>query len=277
MAKRRPTHPKHTKQHAKRTNSANRRRGFEVSTRHTATTAPEVVTVKEPIPQTSSFVLFGVNLRLLRLYGAPLLVMVAIPGLLAQLGTVMAGTDSLTTTDPTEVTGLIVRLVAAVWSLLGLAPSYYYVLRVLGGNPAGIMESYRYGLRYTWSLLLVGLTIGLTVLAGLALFIVPGLIFLRRYFLAGYFAIDENLGVREAMVRSSQASRPARRAVWSMLFCLALVAGLMYAAANLIPVYGAAVASLLSIIYVFLPALRYQEITSDTRAGAKALRATPDR
>ncbi len=203
--------------------------------------------------------------------------MVAIPGLLAQLGTVMAGTDSLTTTDPTEVTGLIVRLVAAVWSLLGLAPSYYYVLRVLGGNPAGIMESYRYGLRYTWSLLLVGLTIGLTVLAGLALFIVPGLIFLRRYFLAGYFAIDENLGVREAMVRSSQASRPARRAVWSMLFCLALVAGLMYAAANLIPVYGAAVASLLSIVYVFLPALRYQEITSDTRAGAKALRATPDR
>lgn len=187
----------------------------------------------------------------------------------------MAGTDTLTTTNPTEVAGLVLSLLAAVWSLLGLAPSYYYVLRVLGGNPAGIIESYRYGLRYTWRLILVGLAVGLAVLAGLALFIVPGLIFLRRYFLAAYFVIDENLGIREAMVRSSLTSKPVRRAVWSMLFWLALIFCLMIASTNLIPVYGPVVASLLGILYLFLPALRYQEMTSDTRAGEKALRSKP--
>lgn len=258
----------------RRSNQTNRRRGFGAPANHAATTDQPTQPMTTALPQTPSFILFGINLKLLRLYGVPLLVMVVIPGLLAQLGTAMAGTDTLTTTDPIEVTGLVLRLVAAIWSLLGLAPSYYYVLRVLGGNPAGIIESYRYGLRYTWRLLLVGLTIGLAVVAGLALLIVPGLIFLRRYFLAIYFVIDENLGVREAMVRSSQASKPVRRAVWSMLFCLAVIAGLMYAASNLIPVYGPAVASLLSVLYVFLPALRYQEMTSDTRAGEKALQVT---
>lgn len=261
----------------RRSNQANRRqgrrRGFGASIERTIATDQPDMAATTPLPQTSSFTLFAVNLKLLRLHGAPLLVMVVIPGMLTQLGAAMAGTDSLTTSDPTELSGLVIRLLAAIWSLLGLAPSYYYVLRVLGGNPAGIIESYRYGLRYTWRLVLVGLAIGLAVLAGLVLFIVPGLIFLRRYFLAAYFVIDENLGVREAMVRSSLTSKPVRRAVWSMLFWLALVFGLMVASANLIPVYGQVVASLLSILYIFLPALRYQEMTSDTRAGEKALHA----
>lgn len=265
MAKRRSRH----------SSRPNRRRGFEAIAQQSATTETLASATTSPRPQTPSHVLLGVNLKLLRLYGAPLLVIVVIPGMLAQLGTIMAGTDTLTTTNPTEVAGLVLSLLAAVWSLLGLAPSYYYVLRVLGGNPAGIIESYRYGLRYTWRLILVGLAIGLAVLAGLALFIVPGLIFLRRYFLAAYFVIDENLGIREAMVRSSLTSKPVRRAVWSMLFWLALIFGLMIASTNLIPVYGPVVASLLGILYLFLPALRYQEMTSDTRAGEKALRSKP--
>jgi hypothetical protein len=99
------------------------------------------------------------------------------------------------------------------------------------------------------------LLMGLYILAGLILFIIPGLIMLRRYFLAPYVMLDTKCDIKTAMERSAEIGNPYSGYIWGVIVVMTFI-GLL----NAIPGVGWMVAFALGMFYCAAPALRYQEL-----------------
>jgi len=106
-----------------------------------------------------------------------------------------------------------------------------------------------------WRMFGLYLVIGLYVIVGLILFIIPGLIMLRRYFLAPYVMLDTKCSVKDAMERSAEMTKPYSKYIWGIIGIMFLI-GLF----NVIPAIGWIIAFILGMFYSVAPALRYQEL-----------------
>jgi hypothetical protein len=106
-----------------------------------------------------------------------------------------------------------------------------------------------------WRMFGLYLVIGLYVVVGLILFIIPGLIMLRRYFLAPYVMLDTKCDVKTAMERSAEMTGAYSGYIWGVIGVMFLI-GLL----NVIPGIGWLVAFVLGMFYSVAPALRYQEL-----------------
>ena len=106
-----------------------------------------------------------------------------------------------------------------------------------------------------WRLLGLYLLVALYVTVGLILLIVPGLIMIRRYFLAPYVMIDTKCGIKEAMERSAAMTKSYSGSIWGIIgvsFLIGLVA--------IVPFIGSLAAFILAALYSVAPAIRYQEL-----------------
>ncbi len=105
---------------------------------------------------------------------------------------------------------------------------------------------------------LVGLyvVVSLYILVGLVLFIVPGLIMFRRYFLAPYVMIDKDCGIKEAMERSAAMSKPYSGSIWGIVGVMILIS-----LVNIVPFIGGLASLILGMLYIVAPALRYQQLS----------------
>ena len=99
------------------------------------------------------------------------------------------------------------------------------------------------------------LLIALYVIGGLIFFIVPGFIMLRRYFMAPYVMLETKCGIKDAMERSAELTKPFSGAVWGVIGVMVLFAML-----NAIPYIGWLISFALSCAYSVAPAMRYQEL-----------------
>ena len=95
--------------------------------------------------------------------------------------------------------------------------------------------------------------------------IVPGLFILKRYYLAAYYLIDEDLDITEAMRRSAADSKRYSSAVWGILG-----AQLLFAACLIIPILGFIAALVLLAMYANAPAIRYLEFKASRQPADKA-------
>lgn len=119
-----------------------------------------------------------------------------------------------------------------------------------------------------WRLLGVYVVAGLSVVIGLILLIVPGIIMLRRYYLAPYAVLDQKFGVWQALERSAAMSKPHSGSVYRIIglsILLAIVGGIVSGFG--LPVLGAIVSTMLGLLYVAVPALRYQELKALYKPG----------
>ncbi len=96
---------------------------------------------------------------------------------------------------------------------------------------------------------------GIVVILGLFLLIVPGLIFIRRYFLAPYIMIEKQIGIREAMDQSAELSKRNTGSVWGVIGVMVLISMIA-----IVPFIGGLVAFILGSLYSVAPALRYQQL-----------------
>lgn len=108
-----------------------------------------------------------------------------------------------------------------------------------------------------WRMVGLYLLIFLYILVGFILFIVPGIIMIRRYFLAPYVMLDKKTGIKESMDLSASMSKPYSGAVWAIIGVQFLI-GLI----NILPFIGGLVAFVVAALYSVAPALRYQELKS---------------
>jgi hypothetical protein len=109
----------------------------------------------------------------------------------------------------------------------------------------------KYGMR----LIGLSLLIGIYVLLGFIAFIVPGLIFIRRYYLAPYVMLDKDLSIREAMKESDRLTKPYSGAVWGLIGV-----SILLSLTSILPLFGWILSFVLTVSYSVAPALRYQEL-----------------
>lgn len=235
------------------------KRGFKTSQTGTKQDAPYTTpAAPPPTPdQTPSWRLLKPAFFLFKRNAPTVAFVVLLPSLLMQLGTsLIAGFRVF---DNWTLLGLFMQFCAGLLILANIAAPYVMQLRIVHDRRPGIWEVYRDSIRFIPRIAGFSLLFGFLLIGGLLLFVIPGLIVLRRYFLTPYFLIDKDIGIREAMQQSAITTKPIRRHMWALLGILAAFTALGFGLAKLSPVYGQFIAALPPLVYFLLPALRYRE------------------
>ena len=106
-----------------------------------------------------------------------------------------------------------------------------------------------------WRMLGLYIVTALIVAVGFVLLIIPGVILLRRYFLAPYILLEKNVGVFEAMRQSAALSQTNPSSIYRVIGVMFLI-GLL----NIVPIIGGLAAFAVGSLYSIAPALRYQQL-----------------
>ncbi len=218
---------------------------------------------------TPSWELFNKSAALLRDHYLGVIYLVLLPSLVSVLGQLLLGElnfkNGLPTLTQTQIIGLAIMFVSAIWQLINAGPLAYFSLRVASGTkPEALSTYYREGLRFTPRLFAYYIAFGLQILVGLLLFIVPAFYVLRRNILGPYYLVDADLGVRQALNTSAKRSKAVSGAIWGVMgvsFSIVLVVGFLQITLSSV---GLLLGQLLLCTTVFLLALRYRDIEPTT-------------
>jgi len=145
-------------------------------------------------------------------------------------------------------------VVGLVLSLVFYAPLVYTQTHTSAGREVSLAEAFSKGYAYFWRLIGLNIIFGMLVIGGMILFIIPGLIVLRRYYLSFYYLVDKDLSIKNAMEHAAKESKKKPWAIYGILGILFL-----FTLFGLFSVVGAAISAVLTMLYAVAPALRYQE------------------
>jgi len=137
---------------------------------------------------------------------------------------IAAGIPSFFQSSYSYWSGAVAGTISFIFGLIGIVVAIFVnIAQVTLGldfcdqKPADYNDLVRNYQKF-WNMLLASILFGLLVLAGLILFIIPGIYWGIRYHLFPYLIIDRDMGPVEAIKRSGQLTR----GVWWHLFVLAL-------------------------------------------------------
>lgn len=217
------------------------------------------------IQMTGSWELVRPSYELIKLHIDQVIAINLIPSLVVALGSIVYVNQS-------KSLGSTIQFIGGVWLLINLPVAYYLQLAAAKGELPSTRECYQRGLPYFWRLLGFGVLFALLLIGGLILLIVPALIILRRYFLAPFYMIERNLGILSAMDISSKQSKPAAGYIWGtigvMVTFMMLASILSYVA-----IFGAILSSVVPLIYLFGPVLRYKEVAASAKPTPRPKRS----
>lgn len=157
---------------------------------------------------------------------------------------------------PPLVATIILYTIGGLLGLLLLPANPYLQLYAAKGETCNFIPTVKKSLQFFWRILGLYIVVGLVILGGFLLFIVPGVIMVRRYYLSPYFLIDRNLSIGQAMRQSAEATGDHTGAIWGIIGVQILLEF-----ASLIPLIGSLVALALEVLYACAPALRYLQFT----------------
>jgi hypothetical protein len=106
-----------------------------------------------------------------------------------------------------------------------------------------------------WRMVGLYLLVSLVTLVGFFLLIFPGIIMIRRYFLAQYVLLDQKTGIREAMDISADMTKPYSHSIYAVI-----LVSILFGCFAFIPFIGWIIAYVLGAFYSVAPALRYQQL-----------------
>ena len=151
--------------------------------------------------------------------------------------------------------GIVLFVIILAVYLIVNAMKYSLELKSAQGKKLKLEQLWPYAKKY-W-LRLVGLFIlmGLYIIIGFILLIIPGFIAIRRYMLAPYVLIDKDMSIPDAMRESARISKPYSGSIYSILGVMILIS-----VPSIFPVFGWIITFVLTILYSVAPALRYEEL-----------------
>lgn len=217
----------------------------------------------------SAFSLFKPSWEGLKLNIVELIVLFLVPtAVLALYFLIAASAIGATSSGGINAAGVILIIigvaVTAVFAAL-IGPAFIHIqLRSARMEKATYQSAWETSKKFWWRYLLVSIAVGLTIGIGFLLLIIPGIIFLRRYFLSQYALIDQDLGVGESMKRSNQLSRGRSMAIFGIIGVDILIS-----LPNVIPVIGGLITFVLQIAYFCAPAIRYDQLKALKPVAAK--------
>lgn len=211
---------------------------------------------------TPSWQLVRPSIQLLKKYIWQTLYLGFLPALLLTAAAFVVprpGADSFSDMRPE---GLILYAVALTWVLL-TAPGFYRLqAQAIQGKEISTSDAFKQGLKRFFRFFATMILAVLAIVLGLILFIIPGLLLLRGFLLAPYYAVDADLSPVEALKQSYRDSRPVTAWLWGIIGVQAVFS----LAANLfsvIVIIGPLLALITTFIYIYAPALRYGEIVKN--------------
>jgi hypothetical protein len=225
-------------------------------------TAEPDTNIKTPKQSTqefpSAFSLFEPSWEAIKLnFGTFLVLLLAVLGAIsvaALIGLLFA--TAFKDTPVLLYSALAVLGVALLGVCMVLAPATVHVqIKSAQKTTVGFNNALEQGKKYIWRFWGMSLLVGLIVIVGFILLIVPGIFMIKRYLLASYFLVDKDLPIGEAMRASAEASKKYSGAVWGILGVEVLIS-----IANSIPFIGSIVGFVLNIAYYCAPAIRYEQI-----------------
>lgn len=151
------------------------------------------------------------------------------------------------------------------WGVLFAPALVYAQLQILRGESVTFGKAARQGFSFFWRLVGLYILTGLIVLGGLILLIVPGLIFIRRYCLAPYYLIDQNLSIRESLRRSAASTKPVSGFIWGVIL-VEIVIGIAGSILSTMTFVGLILGTIVTFFYCFALPLRYMELEHATVA-----------
>lgn len=109
----------------------------------------------------------------------------------------------------------------------------------------------------------VGLFIvmGLIILAGLILLIIPGIIAIIRLCMAPYIMFEKNLGIMDSIKASNELAKNNMGLVFGPIF-IVILTGIVATVVSEIPYVGAIIGAIISVAFSMVIVLRYRELTS---------------
>jgi uncharacterized membrane protein len=151
--------------------------------------------------------------------------------------------------------GIILFLLVIAVSLIVSAMKYGLQFESAKGKKPGLEQLWPYAKKYWLRLFGLLIVTAIFVFFGFILLIIPGLIAIRRYFLAPYLMLDKDLSIKEAMKQSAALSKQHSGAVWGVIGVMFLIS-----LPSVIPFIGWVISFILTLLYSVAPALRYQEL-----------------
>jgi hypothetical protein len=109
---------------------------------------------------------------------------------------------------------------------LSNAAVIHAVARLYLGQPVTAMEAMRHGLRRMLPLIGTTILVGLAIMGGLILLIIPGILFMIWFSLAQHVVVIEEIGGSKALGRSKKLVSPH----WATALVLMLIVGVISAA-----------------------------------------------
>lgn len=233
--------------------------------------------------QESSFALIPKSIRLAIKNYDRIAFFYLIPFLIALLALRLGGINSLNQLSSKGIevfyTHLTTRLLIAeslylVVILISLinfpATIYFRIESVRNGVSPSIADCYKRALRLWPKLIAVEIVSTVIIFAGFLAFILPGIWLFRCLWLSPYYAIDNpNLSIYQILQKSRLETLPDQIYVYTTAGVVLVVSIILHALAfNLV---GVLISTILSYGILFLPALRYQEISGNQIKAAKKL------
>lgn len=150
----------------------------------------------------------------------------------------------------------------AVISIINFAPSIYFrVEAVKARSLPSLRECYYEGLNQMWRVIISQVVAWVIIIVGILAFIVPGVLFFRRYVMTPFYTIDNpRLKLKDLLIKSSSETRPFMYSVYGA-YGVVIIVNLAFQLLLGSFIIGDITAALLSYSVLFVPVLRYQEIS----------------
>jgi hypothetical protein len=179
----------------------------------------------------------------------PLTAILALPNLVGLIPGISDGT-AIRNAPPNITPGAIFAIAGSVivWIILNVvteATVLYGSFQAMRNRPVEIGESFKKGLARLVPIIGLSICAGVTIVLGLMLFLVPGLILLSMFFVALPACVVEGLGPFQSMGRSSALTKGHRWKIFGIWLLLVVVGS----------VVGGIVTAVLSVVGLVLPVI----------------------
>ncbi len=189
-----------------------------------------------------------------------LLLLYLIPTVLLILATPLLILPAITGTDAGTATAVILMIVGlmAVFVLwLFILPAIVLAqLASVQGKKVEFQDALKQGQKYVLRYIGLGVLSWIAIVAGLIVFIIPGLLIAFFLSAAPYLLVDKNLGVIESMKASYELTKEYWKPVVGVLLVFFVINLPSY-----VPLIGNIITLALSIAYLCLPAYIYSVVT----------------
>ena len=135
-----------------------------------------------------------------------LIALMAMTAMFRSQGLAQTVSSAMTTAILGLVTVFVYLIAAIIAGGINQAATTFAVSSLYLEEPIGIRAAYSRVRGLVWRSVNVVISVGIRIIGGLLLFIIPGIIMLRRYSLSVPVAVLENLKTREALKRSRHLS-----------------------------------------------------------------------